>query len=65
MLKGKWFLDSGGTIVTTAIFSYFILKMKIRRFHFFGCILSLIGILIVGASNLIYASSNSSETDPV
>jgi drug/metabolite transporter (DMT)-like permease len=55
----------GGGLITTAIFSYMLMKKKIKRNHICGCVLALVGILIVGASNLIFNSSSSSSTDTV
>ena len=60
-----WQMLRGGVIVTTAIFSYFFLKMKVKRNHYFGCGFAIIGILIVGASNVIFASSGGSTGDSV
>lgn len=55
----------GGGIITTAIFSYMLFKKRIKRNHISGCTLALIGITIVGASNLIFSSSSASDQDVV
>lgn len=55
----------GGGIITTAIFSYMLFKKRIKRNHISGCTLALIGITIVGASNLIFSSSSSTDADVV
>lgn len=44
--------------MTTAIFSKFFLKMIPKRNHYFGCLFAIIGILIVGASNIIFSPKN-------
>jgi drug/metabolite transporter (DMT)-like permease len=55
----------GGAIVTTFIFSIIFLKMKAQRNQIFGSIFALIGVLIVGASSLIFSSSSDSGGDTV
>jgi drug/metabolite transporter (DMT)-like permease len=55
----------GGAIVTTFIFSIIFLKMKAQRNQVAGSALALVGVLIVGASSLIFSSASSSGTDPV
>lgn len=55
----------GGAIVTTFIFSTIFLKMKAQRNQVFGSIFALIGVLIVGASSLIFSSSSESGGDTV
>ncbi len=55
----------GGAIVTTFIFSMIFLKMKAQRNQVAGSAMALIGILIVGASSLLFAESGSSSTDTV
>lgn len=47
----------GGTIISTFCLSIFLLKVKIQKFQLFGTGLALIGILIVGASNVIFSNS--------
>jgi hypothetical protein len=37
--------------------------MKIRRYHLSGCLFAIIGILIVGASNVIFADHSGSGGD--
>lgn len=50
----------GGTVATTFLFSLVFLKMSAQRHQIFGSLLTVVGILIVGASNLLMASSNDS-----
>ena len=50
---------SGGTIITTAVISYFMLGRKIRRHHLLGCTLALCGFILVGLASLL----NESATD--
>ena len=50
----------GGAIVTTFILSIIFLKIKVQRKQIAGSSLALIGVLIVGASSLIFSSSSSS-----
>jgi drug/metabolite transporter (DMT)-like permease len=45
----------GGSIVTTFLFSTIFLKMKAQRNQIAGSALALIGILIVGASSLLFS----------
>jgi hypothetical protein len=40
--------------------------MKIKRFHYLGCSIAIIGILVVGASNVIFAdNSGGGDNDAV
>ena len=50
---------SGGTIITTAILSYFMIGRKIRKHHALGCIFALLGFVLVGFSSM----ENQSNTD--
>jgi drug/metabolite transporter (DMT)-like permease len=43
---------SGGTIITTAILSYFMLGRKLRKHHVLGCTLALMGFVLVGIASL-------------
>lgn len=50
--------------MTTAILSKFVLKMQLKRNHYTGCLIAIIGILLVGVSNVVFAPhSSSSDTD--
>ena len=61
-----WQMLRGGVIVTTAIFSKFFLKMIPKRNHYFGCCFAILGILIVGASNIIFSpKSDEGDADAV
>ncbi len=55
----------GGAIVTTFIFSLIFLKMKAQRNQISGSILALIGVIIVGASSLLFADNSDSGGDNV
>lgn len=48
---------SGGTIITTAILSYFMLGRKIRKHHALGCTLALMGFISVGIASLLNEQS--------
>jgi drug/metabolite transporter (DMT)-like permease len=45
----------GSTVVTTMIFSILFLDKKLRRHQVTGCIIVIMGILIVAISNLVIA----------
>jgi drug/metabolite transporter (DMT)-like permease len=49
----------GGSLITTALFSYLLMRTKLKRNHISGCILAFIGVFIVGASSLIFKSASS------
>ena len=55
----------GGTIVTTFLFSILFLKSKVKKSQIVGSLFALIGVTIVGASNMIFTSSGSGSTDKV
>lgn len=55
----------GGGLITTAIFSYLLLKKKIKRNHVAGCIFALIGVTIVGGANLYFSNTSSFNEDTV
>ena len=44
---------SGGTIITTAILSYFMIGRKLKRHHILGCSLATCGFILVGIASLI------------
>lgn len=43
----------GGTLVSTCILSYFMLRRKIQRHHLLGMVFAIIGYLLVGLSTII------------
>lgn len=45
----------GASIVTTLIFSYWLIDMKIRTRHVVGCGLAVIGLAIVGLADIYLA----------
>lgn len=51
----------GGTIATTLLFTIIYLKQKAHKNQLMGSGLAVVGVLIVGAANLIYAASSSSS----
>jgi drug/metabolite transporter (DMT)-like permease len=55
----------GGTIVTTFIFSIVFLKKKVKKYQIAGSAFALIGVFIVGLSNMIFSDSSESGQDPV
>lgn len=55
----------GGSIVTTFIFSIIFLKIKVMKNQVFGAALALVGVMIVGLSNMVFADSSSSDANPV
>ena len=56
----------GGVIVVTAIFSVVFLKKKLTLTQIVGCSLTIIGIGIVGLSNLVFPErSNGSESSVI
>lgn len=55
----------GGAIVTTFIFSITFLKVKIERNMVIGSALALVGVTVVGASNMIFSGSGSGASDAV
>lgn len=52
----------GGTIVTTFIFSIVFLKSKVQKHQILGSALALIGVLIVGTSNMVFSDSSSGSS---
>jgi drug/metabolite transporter (DMT)-like permease len=55
----------GGTIVTTFIFSIIFLKAKVKRYQMAGSALALIGVFIVGTSNMIFSKGSSGGSSAV
>ncbi len=51
----------GGTIVTTYIFSKYLLRARMKRHQTAGAIVALVGILIVGGSNSLFSISGGSD----
>ncbi len=49
-------MTRGGTIATTFLFSVFFLKNKPKKNQIVGSILAVMGVIIVGISNVIYGS---------
>ena len=55
----------GGTIVTTFLFSVIFLKSKVEKNQVLGATLALVGVMIVGASNMIFSGGSSGGADAV
>lgn len=55
----------GGAIVSTFLFSIVFLKTKVIRCQIVGSALALIGVFVVGVSNMAFSDSSSSDTDTV
>ena len=51
----------GGSIIATFALSICFLKMKVRMNHILGSGLALAGMIVVGASGLLFAEDNSSS----
>lgn len=46
----------GGSIITTFLFSIIYLKTRSKRHQILGTLFALLGIMIVGLSNVLYSS---------
>lgn len=55
----------GGTIITTAIFARFFLKTAIQKHQIAGCAFAFIGVFVVGLSNMLFKSNNSTDASAV
>ncbi len=55
----------GGSIVTTLIFSIIFLKAKVMKNQIMGGTLVLVGVTIVGLSNMIFSDHSSGDTNAV
>ena len=53
----------GGTIITTLIFSKIFLKSKVFKHQIAGAMITLLGVTIVGFSNLYFSDSSSGGAD--
>ena len=51
----------GGVILITALCTIFFLKKKLKKYHYFGCLIVLIGITMVGISNFAFSSGQDSK----
>ena len=49
-------MTRGGTIITTFMFSTLILKTKAKRNQIAGCVLAVIGVVIVGIASFVFSS---------
>lgn len=48
----------GGTIVTTLMFSIIFLKQKVMKNQVFGAGFALLGVVVVGVSNMVFKDSS-------
>ncbi len=55
----------GGAIITTFFFSKLLLKTQSKRYQIVGVALVLIGIIIVGISNVTFGSHSSTDASGV
>jgi drug/metabolite transporter (DMT)-like permease len=55
----------GGGIVTTLMFSVIFLKSRVMRNQIFGAGFVLLGVMIVGLSNILFKDSSSDGASPV
>ncbi len=55
----------GGSIVTTLIFSVIFLKSKVMKNQLAGAGLVLIGVMVVGLSNMVFKDQSSDGTSAV
>lgn len=55
----------GGSIVTTLLFSVIFLKVKVMKNQVLGAILALVGVGVVGLSNMLFSDSSASDANPV
>jgi drug/metabolite transporter (DMT)-like permease len=51
--SSTYMMIKGTSIVTTAFFSWILMKMKLQKRHFIGCGLAILGLVIVGSSAFI------------
>lgn len=54
----------GGSIVTTLLFSVIFLKVKVMKNQILGAVLALVGVGVVGFSNMLFSDSSSSDANP-
>ncbi len=57
-----YMMFKGASIVTTAIFSKILIKMKLEIRHFVGCGMAILGIVIVGTSGFLESDTNGDST---
>jgi drug/metabolite transporter (DMT)-like permease len=55
----------GGSIVTTLIFSVIFLKSKVMKNQLAGAGLALIGVMVVGLSNMVFKDQSSDGASAV
>lgn len=55
----------GGTIATTFLFTVIYLKQRAKRNQMLGSLITVIGVLVVGAANLIFGATGSGDSNTV
>lgn len=64
LLGSVYQLIKGGLLLTTAGFSYWLTRKRIKRNHIAGCTFALVGLIIVGSYN-IAAAERAADPDLV
>lgn len=52
----------GGNVIATFIMSILLLNIKIKKVQVLGSSLALLGIMIVGASNILFSDSSNGDS---
>jgi drug/metabolite transporter (DMT)-like permease len=61
-ISGSTFkLLQGGSIITTAIFSKILINMVLKSYHIIGCLLTVIGVTIVGMSDIVFGTHSNDK----
>jgi drug/metabolite transporter (DMT)-like permease len=61
-ISGSTFkLLQGGSIITTAIFSKILINMVLKSYHLIGCLLTVIGVTIVGMSDIVFGTHSNDK----
>lgn len=55
----------GGTIATTFLFTVIYLKQRAKRNQMLGSLITVVGVLVVGAANLIFGTNGSGDSNTV
>jgi drug/metabolite transporter (DMT)-like permease len=50
-------MTKGGSIATTLLFSILYLKNRPKRSQIIGCCIAVLGIMVVGVSNVLYSNN--------
>ena len=60
-----WQMVRGGAIVSTFLFSLCFLKKTPEKHQVAGCVMAVVGVLLVGVSTLAFSSPSSATASPV